>query len=122
MRPMRVIARAAVAALISTGAVACDDPHKTEEDAADQVSRLVVLVKEDVEQVRRGLPQGAKKLGLLLEPDAGNNLVSLQRSIGAARSAVKDLDVAKSTFFSFADPSGIVLRSEADPDMLAGKS
>jgi hypothetical protein len=35
---------------------------------------------------------------------------------------VPDLDVAKSTFFSLTDPFGIVLRSEADPDLLAQRS
>src|SRR5262245_21277763 len=113
----------ALAASASVALVACDDARKASEQAAvDQVARLAPLVKEDAEQVRRGVPEGAKKLAGLLEPDPGANLAALQRSIATARSQVKDLDVAKSTFFSFADPSGLVLRSEADPDMLAGKS
>src|SRR5262249_30003783 len=54
--------------------------------------------------------------------DPGANLVGLQKAIQAARSAVNDLDVSKATFFCFADSSGIVLRSEVDPDLLAQKS
>jgi hypothetical protein len=120
---MRTFTATAFVAFASIGSIACDDTRKvSEQAAADQIARLVPLVKEDALQVRRGLPEGAKKLGGLLEPDPGNNLASLQRTIAAARASVKDLDVAKSTFFSFADPQGVVLRSEADPDMLAGKS
>src|SRR5262249_40351613 len=104
-------------------AAACTDSGKiAEREATEEIARLVPLVKEDVEQVRRGLPEGSAKLGALLEPDVGMNLVALQKAIQTARAQVKDLDVAKSTFFSFADPSGVVLRSESDPDLLAGKS
>jgi hypothetical protein len=101
----------------------CEDQGKaSEQKAVDEVGRLLPVVKQDVDEVRKGMPEGAKKLATLLDPDPGNNLPGLQRAITGTRSAVKDLDVAKSTFFSFADTSGVVLRSEADPDLLARKS
>ena len=110
---------ACAAALLSGGAAGCADSKAAEQKAADVVAMLAPLVKEDVAQVRRGLPEGAAKLGVLLDTDPGANLAGLQRAIQQARGGVKDLDVAKSTFFSFADPNGVVLRSEADPDLLA---
>jgi hypothetical protein len=72
--------------------------------------------------VRRGLPLGAAKLAPMLDPDTLGNIGALQRAIGRARADVSDLSSAKSTFFSYADATGTVLRSEADPDMLQGKS
>lgn len=102
---------------------ACGDEGKVSQKyAAELVEKLAPVLKEDVGQVRRGLPGGAAKLGAMLEADPGANLLALQKAIGGARASEKDLQVAKSTFFSFADPNGTVLRSEADPDMLANRS
>jgi hypothetical protein len=119
LRPLLLIACALLALLAS----ACGDGGKgSQKCAAELADKLVPVLKEDVGQVRRGLPAGAAKLGTLLEADPGANLLGLQKAIQGARASVHDLEVAKSTFFSFADPSGTVLRSEADPDMLANKS
>lgn len=90
--------------------------------AASLLPKMLATAKEDVAQLQRGLPAGAKKLGGLVDPDPGANLQALQRHIQEARAFVKDLNVAKATFFSFADPSGTILRSEAETDLLAGKS
>jgi hypothetical protein len=121
MRPSW-LASLVVPAIVAT-LPGCEDTKKLQEQAAgDVLAKIVPVAKEDAAQVRRGLPEGAKKLGELVDPDPGMNLLGLQRAIRGARAAVKDLDVAKSTFFSFADPTGIVLRSEADPDLLAQKS
>ena len=101
----------------------CDDGGKAaEQRAVDLAAKLVPVVAEDAAQVRRGLPAGAAKLTALLDTDPGANLAGLQRAITSARAQVHDLAVAKSTFFSFADASGTVLRSEADPDLLAHHS
>jgi len=102
---------------------ACEDTNKQQEEAAAFVlDKLVKVANEDAAQVRRGLPEGAKKLGEVIDSDPGANLVALQKSIRGARASVKDLDIAKSTFFTFVDTTGIALRSEADPDMLAQRS
>jgi hypothetical protein len=109
-----------LAAALSTG---CGDAAKASEKvAAERLPGVVALVKEDVTQVRRGLPEGSAKLAKLLGADAGADLAGLQRSISSARAGVNDLQFAKSTFFTFVDKAGISLRSEADPDLLATKS
>lgn len=109
--------------LAATLAAGCGDAAKASEKiASERLPGVVALVNEDVAQVRRGLPEGAAKLGKLLGADAGADLAGLQRSIASARAGVKDLQFAKSTFFTFVDPSGTAVRSEADPDLLATKS
>lgn len=108
---------------MSLALAGCDDSKKlSEQSAVDELARLAPVLKEDVVQVRRGLPQGAAKLGPMLNADTLGNSTALQQAVARARSEVKDLAVAKSTFFSYADPTGMVLRSEADPDVLARKS
>ena len=120
---MRSPSLAFVVPMVLVALAGCEDKGKiSEQQAAASVAKLVPVVKEAAEQVRRGLPLGAKKLGTLVDTDPGANLVGLQKNIQIARSSTPDLDRAKSTFFSFADPSGVVLRSEVDPDVLAGKS
>jgi hypothetical protein len=110
-------------AAAALGLLGCDDGRKlSEQGAVDEVQRLMPVVKEDVEQVKKGLPEGAAKLASVLDADTLANPLALQKAIAGARASVKDLDIAKSTFFSFADTTGTVVRSEADPDMLAGKS
>lgn len=103
--------------------VGCERKHElSEQRAVEELARLLVTVDEDVRQVREGLPKGATKLASHLETSPTQSLPALQRAIQWTRSAVPDLDVAKSTFFSLTDPFGIVLRSEADPDLLAQRS
>lgn len=114
---------APAAVLAATLSAGCGDAAKASEKVATaQLPGVVALVKEDVAQVRNGLPEGSAKLGKLLGADAGGDLAGLQRSIASARAGVNDLQFAKSTFFTFVDPAGISLRSEADPDLLATKS
>jgi hypothetical protein len=109
----------AVVLLALTSVAGCDDSKAAQQKAAEVAAKLQPGVTEDVAQIRRGLPDGATKLGALLDSDPGANLAGLQRAIQQARGGVRELDMAKSTFFSFADPNGVVLRSEADPDLLA---
>ncbi|WP_437929205.1 hypothetical protein WMF37_08030 [Sorangium sp. So ce291] len=110
-------------ALAATLASGCQEDGKTsQKHAAELCAKLAPVVAEDVGQVRTGLPAGAAKLATLVDTDPGANLLGLQRAIAGARASVKELEFAKSTFFSFTDPSGTVLRSEADPDMLANRS
>lgn len=114
---------AALLLMLAAVFLGCADGAKlSEQKARAMTADLVPVIREDVAQVRRGLPEGSAKLAALLDPDPGANLAGLQRAIQGARSSVKDLAFAKSTFFAFADGTGVVLRSEADPDMLVGKS
>jgi hypothetical protein len=107
-------------ALLAAGCA--DDGKASQKHAAELITKLTPILKDDVAQVRRGVPNGATKLGELVDADPGANLVALRKALEGARAADKDLQVAKVTFFSFADPSGTVLRSEGDPDLLANKS
>jgi len=101
----------------------CDDGRKlAEQSATEALAKLAPVLAEDVAQVRRGLPEGAAKLGPMLDDDTTASLVGLQKAITRTRLLVPDLDVAKGTFFSYADATGTVLRSETDPDVLAKKS
>ncbi|WP_437735405.1 hypothetical protein [Sorangium sp. So ce1335] len=110
-------------ALAATLAGACEEDGKaSQKHAAELCAKLAPVVAEDVRQVRTGLPPGSQKLASLVDTDPGADLRGLQRAIAGARASVKELEFAKGTFFSFADPSGTVLRSEADPDMLANRS
>lgn len=121
MRPSW-LASLVVPAIVAT-LPGCENTKKLQEQAAvDVLAKIIPVAKEDAAQVRRGMPEGAKKLGEQIDADPGENPAALQRAIRGARAAVKDLDISKSTFFSFADTAGIVLRSEADPDLLAQKS
>lgn len=118
MTPSLMLLSAALALMAG-----CEGKHKiSEQKAVDELARLLPTVGEDVRQVREGLPKGATKLATHLETSPMSSLPALQRAIQWTRSAVPDLDVAKSTFFSLTDPFGIVLRSEADPDLLAQRS
>jgi hypothetical protein len=122
MVPVRTLALTLTLPL-ALAASACDDGRKVaEQSAADALAKLTPVLKEDVAQVRRGLPEGAAKLGPMLDADTLSSPVSLQKAISRARALVPDLDVAKGTFFAYADATGKVLRSETDPDVLAEKS
>lgn len=90
--------------------------------AREHVELLVAAVRSDLEEVRKGLPEGAR----LVEPyllegkyeEPGESRAILDK----ARSKVQDLRVAKSTFFALADPRGIVIRSDQEHDSLSGKA
>lgn len=101
--------------------VGCADPTKQEQLAVDVLAKIAPIADADVAQVRRGLPEGAKMLGAHIDAEPDTNLVALQRVVRGARVNTEDLRTAKCSFFSFADTSGIVQRSEIDPDNLAQK-
>jgi hypothetical protein len=126
MAPVRTLdprASALLAFPLALALAACDDGRKAaEQSASEALTKLAPVLKEDVTQVRRGLPEGAAKLGPMLDHDTLADLVRVQKAITRTRNLVPDLDVAKGTFFSFAEPDGKVVRSEVDPDELAGKS
>lgn len=103
------------------GLAGCADPAKQEQIAVDVLAKVAPLADADVAQVRRGVPLGAKLLGEHIDAEPDLNLVALQRVVRGARVNTEDLRTSKCTFFSFADSSGVVLRSEIDPDNLAQK-
>lgn len=83
---------------------------------------LASAVSQDVAEIRKGLPLGAKFLEEYVAAgkfdDASASLEALER----ARNKVQDLRVAKATFFALVDAQGVVVRSDNSPDLLAGKN
>jgi len=101
----------------------CSDLGKASEDAAlDAVDLAREIVARDVEQVRKGMPEGVKLLLKRMPADPVAGRLELQTAIRAARENEQNLRIAKSTFFSFATPDGLVLRSEIDPDRLVDQN
>jgi hypothetical protein len=102
---------------------ACDDRAKVSaQKAPAALEYLFPLLERDTAQVRKGLPEGAKALGKLLDEDPGHDPEGLRRDLEKARAGVTDLAIAKSTFFVFVGLDGTVLRSEVEPDLAAGGS
>jgi hypothetical protein len=112
-------------AVLAVAIAACTDSAKVSEGkAVAHAERLAKLADEDVEEVRRGLPHGAKSLGAVWEgkkdPLADPELA--RRALDRARDQDRDLAIAKSTFFALTDDKGTVLRSDQEPDQMAGRS
>jgi hypothetical protein len=122
MVPARTVAIGWALAALATG---CSESSKvSERKAMAHVERLAKLSDDDVDEVRRGLPRGAKALGQIWEGkgDPHADPGSVRRALEKVRNEDHDLEIAKSTFFALADDKGTVFRSDQDPDQLAGKS
>jgi hypothetical protein len=91
--------------------------------AEAHVGFLVETAAKDVEEVRRGLPQGADQLGAQwkTQPTLEADLKEVHQALEVARRKVQDLRVAKSTFFALADLNGNVLRNDQDQDRMSGR-
>lgn len=103
----------------------CEDAGKKSAQAAKEHAKFVATAaRQDVEEVKSGLPQGAKILAEVYE-QAHPELPSAEaarKGLAAARSNVQDLRVAKSTFFLAAGPDGRILRNDQETDEMAGKN
>lgn len=98
-----------------------NEAEKSAGFAKEHAKALAEIAKEDVRQVRTGLPVGAEELGKLLPP--GEIPPDVARvALGKARSKSQDLRIAKSTFFALLDPSGLVIRTDQQQDRLVGKN
>lgn len=117
------LALAALGAFTSMAGLGCEDTAKLSEQAGrDALPVLEPLVERDVAQVQKGLPKGVEILAKRLAEDPAADRLQVQQSIKAARENVEELNFAKGTFFAFASPGGVVLRSEADPDRLVDQN
>ncbi|HMA97680.1 MAG TPA: hypothetical protein VKP30_33575 [Polyangiaceae bacterium] len=92
--------------------------------AREHVAMLVTVAGTDVEELQRGLPEGAKHLQQLYSSKVPprDSLSEVREQLDRARNKVQDLRVAKSTFFVVAEPNGTVLRSDREPDLMAGRN
>jgi hypothetical protein len=91
--------------------------------AREHVEFLAKAAQADVEEVRQGLPLGAKQLeSFFAQAKAGEDAAAAKEALELARSRIQDLRTAKSTFFLLASPQGSILRSDLEHDALAGKN
>jgi hypothetical protein len=91
--------------------------------ARAHVEMLAKAAQLDVEEVRKGLPLGAKQLErFFAQEKPGADAAESKESLELARARVQDLRTAKSTFFLAADKAGLILRSDHEHDALAGKN
>jgi hypothetical protein len=111
-------------ALAGAGVAACKDSGKlSAARASEHVAFLVDTATKDVEEVRSGLPEGAKILETRLKSDPAlpKDLNAVRDALELARRKVQDLRMAKSTFFALADLSGTALRNDQEQDRMAGR-
>ncbi len=98
-----------------------DGAKESEKQARSHAEALTVLVEKDVLEVERGLPEGAKRLGPLFgKEEPQKNLPAVRSALQRVRREVPDLLIAKSTFFAFADDSGVAVRNDLEQDAMAG--
>ena len=91
--------------------------------AREHVEFLAKAAQADVEEVRKGLPLGAKQLeSFFAQAKAGEDAAAAKEALELARNRVQDLRTAKSTFFLLASTQGAILRSDLEHDALAGKN
>jgi hypothetical protein len=105
--------------------VACSRSVETSiAQAKVHVSMLVTITGQDVDELQKGMPEGATQLRPLLKANIAprDDIESVRKALDRARSHVQDLRVAKSTFFAFVDRDGTILRSDREPDVLSGKN
>jgi hypothetical protein len=89
-------------------------------EAKAHVRELARLAKEDVREIREGLPKGGAQIEKLL---SGRTLdVETARDLlTKGRDHVQDLRTAKSTFFALAGSDGVVIRNDQEQDRMAQK-
>jgi hypothetical protein len=110
---------------LALAALGCEDAGKKSATLAKgHVLMLAKAAKEDVQQVRRGLPEGAAQLTEVYQA-AFPELPSAEtarKALRQTRERIPDLSIAKSTFFAMTAPDGRVLRSDMGTDDLAEKN
>jgi hypothetical protein len=112
-------------AVIALSTLGCEDVgKKSASKAKAHIEFLVKASKRDVEEVRKGLPVGAKLLAPVFDEVAPERpaAVDVREELLRVRSANDDLDSAKSTFFLVAAADGEILRNNLDTDEMAGKN
>jgi hypothetical protein len=125
MRHVALCLTIAMCVLWLVGLVGCRDSDEVgRQRASHHVQDLVQTIQVDVQEVRAGLPQGAKHLAALFEKEEyrEEKAAAAREAVQKARNKVQDLRVAKSTFFAVAGADGVVIRNDQEQDRMAGKS
>ena len=135
MNPIRTVLSAASAAVslragVTAAAIlallaSCKDQAKESAvQAVRNADTLVALVDKDIGEVERGMPEGAKRLAVLVSgsTDPKQDAAAARKALLRVRRDVVDLGIAKSTFFALADVSGIAIRNDLEEDVMAGQN
>ena len=119
--PLPTLRLVTAALVILSGCAKSGEVSK--QKARAEVELLSKAANVDVEEVRKGLPLGAKQLeNFFADEKAQGDAAAAKEALDAARGRVQDLRTAKSTFFLLADKTGVILRSDLEHDGLATKS
>jgi hypothetical protein len=102
---------------------ACTDTGKVSaEQAKEHAKYLLEEANQDVEQVRKGLPKGAKLLAKVFEDGEPMDAQKSSEALERARGKTYELRLAKSTFFALVEPNGKVIRNDQEQDRMVGKN
>ena len=115
----------AAAVCLSAGVAGCKDQAKeSAAHAVGDVAELASLVDKDVAEIERGMPEGARRLAPLVAKggDPKQDVAGVRRALLRMRRDVMDLNIAKSTFFALADPTGLAIRNDLEEDVMAGQN
>ena len=121
----KTVAGLLASVVVAATATACkDDAKESAVHAAKDAVDLATLVEKDLGEVERGLPAGAIKLAPLVADgaDPRQDIAGVRGALLRVRRQVPDLNIAKSTFFALADPSGVAIRNDLEEDVMAGQN
>jgi hypothetical protein len=112
--------------LLLLGAIllGCEGTNQESVDrAVAHVRRLADTAKQDVAEVRQGLPRGAEEMATLWGSEANplSDPEAARKLLTRTQNKVQDLRVAKSTFFALATLDGTVIRNDREQDRMAGR-
>jgi hypothetical protein len=118
--------RAEIGTLLVLSIVFCpsckDKGKESAQKAADNVQALVALAAKDVEEIERGLPEGAKRMAPMIAKNEPLEPPAVRARLNKTHREVPDLNIGKSTFFALADEKGIAVRNDLEVDTMAGQS
>ncbi len=125
-KPSTLGRRSWLAALVllagGLGSLACQDTGKVSAEKAKAHAKFLLdAANQDVQELRQGMPKGAKYLESVFKEGVPDGQTA-KEALDKARNKVQDLRVAKSTFFALVGKDGTVIRNDQDQDLMAGKN
>jgi hypothetical protein len=123
MRPLVPILLGFAAVVVFQGCKK-SDPQVSATKATAHATSLVALTAKDVDEVERGLPEGAKRLAAVYAhgADPRDDLNDTHVWLAKVRRDVTDLSNSKCTFFALADMAGVGIRNDLNTDLMAGQN
>lgn len=119
----RVVLAGGIQCALAAGLLSCRRSSAlSAERAKEHLSLLSNAIRSDVEEINRGLPRGAESLSTFFAAGSFDDAAVMADVLDKTRNKVQDLRVAKSTFFALVNSAGLIMRSDQQPDLLAGKN